>query len=215
MAHPANQLRVVVLISGTGSNCQAIIEQSIKPSSSYTVVAVLSDRPGATGLAAAAALGIPSQSLDCKHDKSRAHFDTELLQAIENYQPDLIVLAGFMRILSSEFVHHFEGKLINIHPSLLPKYPGLNTHRRVLEAGDPIHGASVHFVTEELDGGPVIAQITVPVNPGDTVTTLAARVLAREHQLYPQVIELFAQKRLKQVGNRVSLDDTLISPLQL
>ncbi|HBC55631.1 MAG TPA: phosphoribosylglycinamide formyltransferase [Gammaproteobacteria bacterium] len=215
MSHPTEDLRVVVLISGTGSNCQAIIEQSIKPESAYQVVAVLSDRQEAAGLIVAASKGVPSESLQATDYSSREQFDAELLKAIKKYHPDLVVLAGFMRILTPKFVQHFTGRLMNIHPSLLPKYPGLNTHQRALEAGDTIHGASVHFVNEELDGGPVIAQARVPINPGDTVAALAARVLTQEHRLYPQIIELFAQKRLKQVDNQVSLDDTLISPLQL
>ncbi len=178
-------------------------------------MAVLSDRQEAAGLIVAASKGVPSESLQATDYSSREQFDAELLKAIKKYHPDLVVLAGFMRILTPKFVQHFTGRLMNIHPSLLPKYPGLNTHQRALEAGDTIHGASVHFVNEELDGGPVIAQARVPINPGDTVAALAARVLTQEHRLYPQIIELFAQKRLKQVDNQVSLDDTLISPLQL
>jgi phosphoribosylglycinamide formyltransferase-1 len=184
----------VVLISGNGSNLQALIDY---PQKQYVISQVISNRADAFGLQRAQRAGISTAVLDHKQFSSREGFDVELIRLIDAHQPDLIVLAGFMRILSSGFVQHFAGRLLNIHPSLLPAYKGTNTHQRVLDAGDRFHGVSVHFVTEELDGGPVVAQAIIPVNEGDTKETLAQRVATQEHRLYPEVVSWFAAGRLK------------------
>ncbi|MDP3517441.1 MAG: phosphoribosylglycinamide formyltransferase [Pseudohongiella sp.] len=186
--------RVVVLISGNGSNLQALIDY---PQKQYVISQVISNRADAFGLQRAQRAGIGTAVLDHKQFSSREGFDGELIRLIDSHQPDLVVLAGFMRILSSGFVQHFAGRLLNIHPSLLPAYKGTNTHQRVLDAGDRFHGVSVHFVTEELDGGPVVAQAIIPVNEGDTKETLAQRVATQEHRLYPEVVSWFAAGRLK------------------
>ena len=201
---------IVVLISGSGSNLQALIDASTD--ADFTISAVLSNRPQAYGLERAARSGITTRVIDHTDYSDRAEFDTALLNAIEDYQPRLVVLAGFMRLLGGEFVRHFAGRIINIHPSLLPKYPGTNTHQRAIDAGDTEHGVSVHFVTEEMDGGPIIAQERVPVLPEDTAEQLAARVLEREHQLYPAVVRWFAAGRLQMNDNHALLDDTLLPP---
>lgn len=182
--------RVVVLISGSGSNLQAILDDCARSESAAEVVAVISNRPQVKGLERAQSAGVQAITLDHKQFASRAEFDLALQKEIDLHQPDLVVLAGFMRILTPEFVTHFLGKLINIHPSLLPKYPGLHTHRRALEAGDAEHGATVHFVTAELDGGPAILQAKVPIVEGDDEATLAARVLEQEHVIYPAAVRL-------------------------
>lgn len=189
----ANPCRVVVLISGNGSNLQALLDASTV--SPYQITAVISNKANAFGLQRAQAAAIPSHIIDHTLFSSRESFDSALLEAIEQYQPQLVVLAGFMRILSGQFVRHFSGRLINIHPSLLPKYPGMNTHQRALDAGDEDHGASVHFVTEELDGGPVIAYALVPIRANDDAELLRARVAAQEHKLYPAVVNLIATGR--------------------
>ncbi|MDO9476774.1 MAG: phosphoribosylglycinamide formyltransferase [Pseudohongiella sp.] len=186
--------RVVVLISGNGSNLQALIDY---PQKQYVISQVISNRADAFGLQRAQRAGIGTAVLDHKQFSSREGFDGELIRLIDSHQPDLIVLAGFMRILSSGFVQHYAGRLLNIHPSLLPAYKGTNTHQRVLDAGDRFHGVSVHFVTEELDGGAVVAQAIIPVNEGDTKETLAQRVATQEHRLYPEVVSWFAAGRLK------------------
>ncbi|MDP1757142.1 MAG: phosphoribosylglycinamide formyltransferase [Pseudohongiella sp.] len=186
--------RVVVLISGNGSNLQALIDY---PQKQYVISQVISNRADAFGLQRAQRAGIGTAVLDHKQFSSREYFDRELIRLIDAHQPDLIVLAGFMRILSSGFVQHYAGRLLNIHPSLLPAYKGTNTHQRVLDAGDRFHGVSVHFVTEELDGGAVVAQAIIPVNEGDTKETLAQRVATQEHRLYPEVVSWFAAGRLK------------------
>ncbi|RMG31400.1 MAG: phosphoribosylglycinamide formyltransferase [Gammaproteobacteria bacterium] len=189
-------LSLVVLISGRGSNLQAILEAIAQGRLAAEVRAVISNRPGAAGLAHARRAGIPAEVVDHREYTDREAFDRALADRIDRYRPDLVVLAGFMRILGPEFVRRYRGRLINIHPSLLPKFKGLETHRRALEAGEREHGASVHLVTEELDGGPLLMQARVPILPGDTPERLAARVLEQEHRLYPAVLQLFAEGRL-------------------
>ncbi|MCX4189302.1 phosphoribosylglycinamide formyltransferase [Methylophaga sp. OBS3] len=186
--------RLVILISGRGSNMQSIIRAIEADELSAEITAVISNRPDAAGLDSAANAGIATQLLDHKQYESREAFDIELARVIDSYQPDFVILAGFMRILTADFVEHFAGKLINIHPSLLPKFKGLHTHQRAIEAGEKEHGASVHFVTAELDDGPVILQAKVPVMADDTADTLAARVLIEEHKLYPDAIKLLIQQ---------------------
>lgn len=182
--------RIVVLISGRGSNMRAIVDACKNGKLDATVVAVISNTPDAAGLEYAAAQSIDTTVLDHTTFSHRRDFDTQLQALIDSYKPDLVALAGFMRILSKELVNHFLGQMVNIHPSLLPLYPGLNTHAKVLEAGDTEHGASVHFVTAELDAGPVIAQTHVPVLQDDTEQILAARVLLTEHALYVHALQL-------------------------
>ena len=194
--------RVVVLISGNGSNLQAIAEAADEH---YKVVLVVSNRADAYGLKRAEALNIPHTVI--KHDdyNSRETFEQALITRIDAAKPDLITLAGFMRKLTPLFVNHYAGRLLNIHPSLLPKYRGLNTHQRALAAGDKEHGTSVHFVTEELDGGPIIAKKRVPVSPNDTIGQLAERVKNEEHQLYPMVVRWFASGLLKMQNGKALL----------
>lgn len=199
--------RVVVLISGNGSNLQALIDY---PGRNYDICCAISNRPDAFGLERAQKAGIRTAVLDHKNFSSRESFDQSLMELIDSHAPDLIVLAGFMRILSSAFVQHYAGRLLNIHPSLLPLYKGTNTHQRVLDAGDTEHGVSVHFVTEELDGGPVIIQSVVPVLAGDTKDSLASRVATEEHRIYPEAVNWFAQRRLHTVANGVMLDGKLL-----
>ncbi len=207
MNEPKNPLPVVVLISGSGSNLQALIDGAAGGELPIRIEAVISNEPDAFGLERARRAGIAAEVVDHRAFDSREAFDQALMAAIDRHQPGLVVLAGFMRILTPAFVHHYAGRLLNIHPSLLPKYQGLHTHRRALEAGDVEHGASVHFVTEELDGGPVILQAKVPVLPGDTPERLADRVLEKEHRIYPLVVKWFAQGRLRLDGDGVLFDD--------
>jgi phosphoribosylglycinamide formyltransferase-1 len=181
--------RLVILISGRGSNMRSIVEAAQQGQLAVDIAAVISNRPGAAGLEFAQQAGIDTQVIDHKQFASREVFDTAMAEAIDVYQPDYVILAGFMRILTADFVAHYAGRLINIHPSLLPKFKGLHTHERAIEAGESEHGASVHFVTAELDDGPVILQAKVPVLPGDDAYTLAARVLEQEHLLYPAAIQ--------------------------
>lgn len=206
MSDAAARLPIVVLISGTGSNLRAIAEQVTNGTLPVEIRAVISDRPDAPGLAWAATRGIPTVSLPPRDYPDRAAFDHALADAVARFAPGLVVLAGFMRILGDEFVDRFAGRLVNIHPSLLPKYRGLHTHRRALEAGDREHGASVHFVTRELDGGPVVLQARVPVRDGDDEAALAARVLAEEHAIYPECIGWFAAGRLRMHDGAAFLD---------
>jgi phosphoribosylglycinamide formyltransferase-1 len=168
---------------------------------------VVCNRPGAFGLERASKAGIATELVDHTGFESREAFDAELMQRIDHYQPDLVILAGFMRILTPGFVSHYLGRLLNIHPSLLPKYPGLNTHQRAIDAGDSEAGATVHFVTEELDGGPAIIQAKVAIEAGDSADALAKRILSREHQIYPQAAQWFAQGRLQLKDNKAYLDD--------
>ena len=197
--------KIVVLISGSGSNLQALID-SLQADSPAQISAVISNRADAYGLQRAAKAGIATQVLDHKAFTDREAFDAALIEAIDAYQADLVILAGFMRILTPGFVTHYTGRLLNIHPSLLPKYKGLHTHQRALEAGDTEHGCSVHFVTEELDGGPLVVQAVVPVMADDTPETLAERVHAAEHQIYPLAMHWFAQGRLQLDESGCQLD---------
>jgi phosphoribosylglycinamide formyltransferase-1 len=196
------RLPVVVLISGSGTNLQALIDGAAA-GAPFRVCGVISNRPAVRGLERAAAARIPTGVVDHTLFADRERFDAALAEAIDAFAPGLIVLAGFMRILTSGFVRRYTGRMINIHPSLLPAFQGLHTHRRALEAGVREHGASVHYVTDELDGGPVIAQARVPVLPDDDAATLAARVLEQEHRLLPQVVEWIA-------GGRLRLQDDLV-----
>ncbi len=189
-------LRLAILISGRGSNMIAIARACLAGSIAARVAVVISDRADAAGLAGAAALGIETATVLQPQAAGAAAFERTLAAALQGHQPDMIALAGFMRILSGRFVEHYLGRMLNIHPSLLPAYRGLHTHARVLEAGDTEHGASVHFVTAELDAGPVVLQSKVAVEPGDTEATLSARVQATEHIIYPRVLGWCAQRRL-------------------
>ena len=199
--------RVVVLLSGRGSNFQAIAEANLP----IEVVAVISNRPQAAGLAYARERGMTAIALDHTAQPDREAFDAQLADEIERYQPDLVVLAGYMRILSPAFIARFENRLLNIHPSLLPAFPGLKTHERALAEGVKIHGCTVHFVTTQLDHGPIVVQAAVPVAADDTVDSLAARVLAQEHRIYPQAVRWFAEGRLVNNHGCVNLKDDLTS----
>ena len=199
------KLPLVVLISGSGSNLQAIIDATAKGLPAE-VRAVISNRDDAYGLERACKAGIETRVLDHEPFPDREAYDQALIELIDSFQPGLVILAGFMRILSPGFVQHYYGRLLNIHPSLLPRYRGLHTHRRVLETGDTEHGASVHFVTEELDGGPLVLQARVPVEADDDEQTLAARVLTQEHVIYPQVVRWFAEGRLTMNSNQLRMD---------
>jgi len=207
--HP---LRLVVLISGSGTNLQALIDQQASGKLPVTLAAVISNRPQAKGLERAQAAGIETQVLDHTHFDSRAAFDAELQRIIDSYHPGLVVLAGFMRILTPEFTDHYAGRMFNIHPSLLPKYQGLHTHERVLAAGEREHGATVHFVTSELDGGPAVVQAKVPILPGDKPEDLARRVQREEHRIYPLAVDWFAQGRLNMDNGRALLDGEPLGP---
>lgn len=197
---------IVILISGRGSNMQAIIDQAMQGDLPVTIRAVISNRPEAPGLALASQAGIHTEVINHEDFANKPEFEAALSACIDKHKPDLIVLAGFMRVLSSDFVGRYEQKMINIHPSLLPAFPGLHTHERAIEAGVAEHGASVHFVTANVDSGPIIIQRTVPVKADDTPESLASRVLAQEHQIYPLAIKWFAQSRLKITNNQVLLD---------
>ena len=202
----ADPLRLAILISGRGSNMTAIARACAEARINARVSLVISERPGAAGLDSARALKIETRTIAWPGAADRLQFERGLDEALAAARPDLIVLAGFMRILSQQFVESRAGSILNIHPSLLPSYRGLHTHRRVLEAGDAVHGASVHFVTAELDGGPVILQSRVPVMPRDTEDTLSARVQATEHIIYPRVIGWLADGRLAWRDGRAWLD---------
>ncbi|WP_142810658.1 phosphoribosylglycinamide formyltransferase [Tepidiphilus olei] len=185
---------VVILISGRGSNMEAIVRAAIPGA---RIAAVISNRPEAAGLEFARRHGIATAVVDHKAHPSRDAFDTALAQAIDAFAPDLVVLAGFMRVLGEAFVRRYEGRMLNIHPSLLPAFPGLHTHERALQEGCRVHGATVHFVTPALDHGPIVVQAAVPVLPDDTPETLAARVLVQEHRIYPQAVRWFVEDRLQ------------------
>lgn len=189
MNESRSKARLVILISGRGSNMRSIVEAANQGQLDVDIAAVISNRPDAAGLEYAQQAGIDAQVIDHKLYDSRESFDAAMAEVIDSYQPDFVILAGFMRILTADFVEHFAGRLINIHPSLLPKFKGLHTHQRAIEAGETEHGASVHFVTAELDDGPVILQAKVPVLADDDADTLAARVLEQEHLLYPAAIQ--------------------------
>ncbi|MDP3439257.1 MAG: phosphoribosylglycinamide formyltransferase [Azonexus sp.] len=196
---------IVILISGRGSNMEALIAARDAGQLPVNIAAVISNRPQAQGLETAARAGIPTQYIDHKSFAGREEFDAALADCIDTFAPDLVVLAGFMRILTDAFVNHYAGRLMNIHPSLLPSFPGLHTHQRALEEGVRIHGCTVHFVTPTLDHGPVIIQAAVPVLDGDDESSLAARILRQEHQIYPQAVRWFAEGRLQLVDGRVRL----------
>ena len=193
--------RVVVLLSGRGSNLKAIVEARLP----IEIAAVISNRSAAAGLMYALAQGLHTVALDSAPYPTREDFDAALADEVENHQPDLVVLAGYMRILSPAFIARFDGRLLNIHPSLLPAFPGLKTHQRALADGVKIHGCTVHFVTDELDHGPIVIQAALEVWPDDTVDTLAARVLQQEHCIYPQAIRWFAEQRLIKKDGRINL----------
>jgi len=201
---------VVVLLSGTGSNLQAMIDRLHGADQPARICAVISNRADAFGLQRAKDEGIETRLLDHTTFEGREAFDAALIELIDTFNPKLVVLAGFMRILSAAFVRHYQGRLINIHPSLLPLYKGLHTHQRVLEAGDQEHGCSVHFVTEELDGGPLVVQAVVSVESDDSPSSLAQRVHAQEHQIYPLAIRWFAEGRLSLGEHGASLDGQLL-----
>jgi len=203
---------VVVLISGSGSNLQAILDNCASGYIAGRVTAVISNKANAYGLERARLANVPALVLDHKNYPDRLSYDKALMALIDEQQPDLLVLAGFMRILTAEFVAHYQGRLLNIHPSLLPKYQGLNTHQRALDAGDTVHGCSVHFVTAELDGGPVVLQAKVPVFPEDDAASVAERVHEQEHRIYPLVVRWFCQDRLQQQFDKALLDGQILSP---
>ncbi|NWA29166.1 phosphoribosylglycinamide formyltransferase [Pseudomonas gingeri] len=202
---------VVVLLSGTGSNLQALIDNVRAGENPARIAAVISNRADAFGLQRARDAGIETRALDHKAFDGREAFDAALIELIDAFNPQLVVLAGFMRILSADFVRHYQGRLLNIHPSLLPKYKGLHTHQRALEAGDREHGCSVHFVTEELDGGPLVVQAVVTVESDDTAHSLAQRVHTQEHRIYPLAVRWFAEGRLVLGDQGASLDGQLLA----
>lgn len=204
--------QLVILISGRGSNMEAIARARIPGA---RIAAVIANRPDASGLALAREFGIEAIGLDHRAFDSREAFDAELAATIDRFAPDLVVLAGYMRILGESFVRRYEGRLLNIHPSLLPSFTGLNTHRRAIEAGVKFAGSTVHFVTAELDVGPIVAQAVVPVLDDDDEASLAARVLEQEHRLYPQVLRWFVEGRLEVDGGRVRLREPGVVPTGL
>ncbi len=207
--------RIVILISGRGSNMRAVLDANLNAA----VTAVISNNPAAGGLAIARGAGVDTRVVDHRDYTDRASFDLALADTIAAYRPDLIVLAGFMRILTEEFIRRFSGRIMNIHPSLLPAFPGLDTHRRAIDEGVKLHGCTVHFVTSTLDHGPIVIQSAVPVLPDDDEERLAERVLEQEHAVYPQAIRWFLDDQLAIEGNRVKLSadcrytGSLISPL--
>ena len=206
---------IVILISGRGSNMEAMIAARDAGQLPVNIAAVIANRPDAKGLETAAAAGIATRCLDHKAFAGREAFDTALAACIDEFAPDLVVLAGFMRILTPDFVRHYEGRLLNIHPSLLPAFPGLHTHQRALDEGVRVHGCTVHFVTAELDHGPVVIQAVVPVLDDDTEDTLSARILRQEHRIYPQAVRWFAECRLQLDGMKVRIQGEQAEPAAL
>ncbi len=204
------RLNLIVLISGSGSNLQAIIDAIAAEKLHANIKAVISNRPQVKGLQRAQSAGIPAITLDHKKFDSREAFDQQLIQLIDQHQPDLIILAGFMRILTDDLVVHYSGRMLNIHPSLLPEFKGLNTHQRAIDAGVKQHGVTVHYVSNELDGGPLVLQAVIDVNENDTAETLQQRVHQQEHIIYPMAIEWVAQQRLKMIEQQVSLDNHIL-----
>ena len=202
--------RIVVLISGNGSNLQSLIDACLNNKIKAQITAVISNKPNVKGVDRATAANIPALIIDHRDFSSRQEFDLHLLEVIKSFSPDLVVLAGFMRILTPDFVNQFEGKLLNIHPSLLPAYQGLDTHQRAIAAGDSKAGATVHFVTPELDGGPPILQAEVAIMPADSSQDLATRVLKMEHKIYPTVIQWFCDGRLTAENGKACLDGAII-----
>ena len=203
-------IRVVVLISGSGSNLQALIDGQQAGDLPIEIVSVISNRPDVYGLTRAAQANVPTVLLDHKAFANREEFDQQLMQVIDDYSPDLVVLAGFMRILTPQFTQHYLGRMLNIHPSLLPKFQGLHTHQRALDAQETRHGVTVHFVTAELDGGPSAIQASVPIIDGDDANSLAKRVQRQEHIIYPLAVKWFAEGRLVMKENRAYLDNELL-----
>lgn len=206
-ASEAEKPRIVILISGTGSNMVAIAEAVKAEQIDAEIVGVITNRPSAAGIEKAQAMGLHTDLIDHTLYADRAEFDHALIRMIEDLKPDLVVLAGFMRILTADFTRYYEGRLLNIHPSLLPKYQGLNTHQRALEAGDDIHGVTVHFVTEELDGGPNAIQAIVPVSSDDDAASLQQKVHQQEHVIYPIAVKWFCEGRLSMKGTEALLDN--------
>lgn len=202
--------RIVVLISGNGSNLQALLDQSQAGQLGGQIAAVISNKADAYGLQRARDAGIATQVVSNRDYSDRAGFDAALMQVINRYQPNLVVLAGFMRILTPEFVRHYQGRMLNIHPSLLPRYQGLHTHQKAIDAGDKEHGCSVHFVTEELDGGPVVLQARVPIFADDDASRVAERVQVQEHAIYPLTVRWFCDGRLVMQQGQVYLDGALL-----
>ncbi len=205
------EMSLVVLISGSGSNLQAIIDATQNGSIPARISAVICNKEDAFGLTRAANAGLVTEVISHKEYDSREQFDKALQAKIDQFSPDAVILAGFMRILTPEFVKHYSGRMLNIHPSLLPKYRGLNTHQRAIEANDHEHGVTVHFVTEELDGGPNVLQARVPISSNETPESLAAKILVQEHQIYPRAIKWFAQGRLKMNQHQAMLDQEILS----
>ena len=202
----ARRLSLAILISGNGSNLQALLDAGARGEIAIEPRLVVSDRPDAFGLQRAARAGVETRVLEASREGSRAAYDETLVTLLEPFAVELVALAGFMRILGSRAVRRYAGRMFNIHPSLLPRHRGLHTHRRVLEAGERVHGASVHFVTEELDGGPLIVQARVPVLPGDDAASLSARVQRVEHKIYPLAVGWFASGRLELCEGQARLD---------
>ncbi|VEJ56238.1 phosphoribosylglycinamide formyltransferase [Pragia fontium] len=203
---------IVVLISGSGSNLQAIIDACRNGQINGNIKAVFSNVPEAYGLVRAQQAGIATELVESKYFASRADYELVLADTIDRYTPDLIVLAGYMRILSPTFVNRYTGKLLNIHPSLLPKYPGLHTHRQALDNGDSEHGATIHFVTEELDGGPIILQAAIPITPQDSEAEVIKKVQQQEHRIYPLVVGWFMQGRLAMRDGKAWMDNHPLPP---
>ncbi|ALE55697.1 phosphoribosylglycinamide formyltransferase [Paraburkholderia sp. RL17-368-BIF-A] len=197
--------KLVILISGRGSNMEAIVRACADEGWAAQVAAVIANRPDAAGLAFAASQGIATAVVDHRQFPDRERFDAALAEQIDSFSPDLVALAGFMRVLTDGFVDRYAGRMLNVHPSLLPSFPGLKTHQQALDAGVRLHGASVHFVTSQLDHGPIVVQSAVPVVAGDTPATLAERVLATEHIIYPRAVRWFVEGRLALDGLRVTL----------
>ncbi|MEH6588891.1 MAG: phosphoribosylglycinamide formyltransferase [Halioglobus sp.] len=204
--------RIAILISGRGSNMQAFIDACATDKINASICTVVSNNPDAAGLKSAAAAGIPTACVNHRDFDSREAFDQALVDCLDQYEPDLVILAGFMRILTPVFIEHYFGCLLNIHPSLLPKYPGLNTHQRALDTGDTEAGVTVHFVTPELDGGPPILQARVAIESGDTAETLAARVIVQEHRIYPIAARWFLEQRLQLTQSGATLDEKPLPP---
>jgi phosphoribosylglycinamide formyltransferase-1 len=208
-------MRVGVLISGRGSNMKSLLDACAKPGFPAEIVTVLANRPQAEGLDLARTAGVPAQAIDHKDFRSRDDFEAALTAALEAARVDLICLAGFMRVVTPGFVQHWQGRMINIHPSLLPLFPGLDTPARALAAGVKLHGCSVHYVSEEVDGGAIIGQAAVPVLPGDAPATLAARVLKAEHRLYPACLRLVAEGKVRLAGVRAEVSGQIDGGLQI
>jgi phosphoribosylglycinamide formyltransferase-1 len=200
---------IVILISGRGSNMQAVLEQTMSGAIPATISAVISNNPAAEGLAIAPSFGVPIETVPHRDYPTREAFDAALMRAIDRHAPKLVVLAGFMRILTDTFINHYKDRLINIHPSLLPAFPGLNTHQRAIDAGVKQHGATVHFVIPDIDAGPIIAQAKIPVLANDTPASLGARVLKEEHRILPMAVKWFMENRLSICDGKVFLDGSI------